>query len=482
MRLRAEKGRGERVSVARVVVIGAGVAGLAAAAALRRRHPEREVVVLDAAMRAGGLVESEHLAGGFLLEHGADGFLTTKPDGLAAVRAAGLADDIALGIGSRRSFVAGADGLVPIPPVLGALGPREVLAFLRSPLLSPAGKVRAALEPLVRARRDDEDESVAEFATRRFGHELAGAVLDPLIGGIYGGDTRRLSVTACLPRLRELERAHGSVALGLQRSIRARRRRAARGEPPLPPLVTLRRGMGSLPVAMARGLDVRVGVGATALARAGAGFRVVTSHGDLDAAAVVVATPAWRAAPLFARLAPDLAGELAAVPHKAFDCVTLAWARRDVPHALDGTGWVRAAGDARPTLACTWASEKWPERAPRGFVLLRSVLALPGAGDDELVAAACRDLRDLVGVTAVPSFAVVRRLARATPIYELGHVARVARMERLVAELGAAALAGNAYHGVGIPDCVASGEIAASSVLAALAHGGTPPRRRATGA
>jgi oxygen-dependent protoporphyrinogen oxidase len=302
-------------------------------------------------------------------------------------------------------------------------------------------------------------------------------VLDPLIGGIYGGDTRRLSVAACLPRLRTLERAYGSVTLGMRHAMRVRRRRAAAGDALWPPLVTLRRGMGSLPAAMARGLDVRLGTAVTALTRTGGGFRLAMEGCGLDAAAVVVATPAWRAARIVADVAPDLADALAAVPHKAVDCVTLIWERRDVPHPLAGTGWVRAADDARPTLACTWASEKWPDRAPHGFVLLRSVVALPDADDGALVAAAVRDIRDLLGVTAAPCFAVVRRLARATPIYELGHAARVAAMERLARELGPLALAGNAYHGVGIPDCIASGEAAAGRVLDALAPGA--PRRLA---
>jgi oxygen-dependent protoporphyrinogen oxidase len=353
-----------------------------------------------------------------------------------------------------------------------------VWSFLRSPLLSWAGKLRAACEGLVRARRDAGDESVGSFATRRFGSELAAAVFDPLIAGIYGADTGRLSAQACLPRLCDFERRHGSVTVGMQRAIRARRRRAGAGEVVLPPVVTLRRGMGSLPEALARGLDVTFGVTVDRLVRYGDGFRVETTSGPLDCDGVVLAAPAWRTPRLVETLEPDLAADLAAVPHKALDCVTLAWPRRDVPHALDGTGWVRAAGDSRPTLACTWASRKWPERAPAGFVLMRSVLALPGGTDDDLVAAACADLHDLVGVTAGPSFALVRRLPRATPIYEVGHASRVARMHGRARALGALALAGNAYQGVGVPDCVASGAAAARAILAALGGRGTLRARR----
>jgi len=455
----------------RIVVVGAGVAGLSTATNLRRLAPEIEVVVLEAQARVGGLVETERTAAGFLMEHGADSLVTTKPRGLAAVRAAGLGGDIVAGAGSRRSYVAGRDGLVPIPPILGALGPSAVWAFLKSPLLSRAGKARAALEPLVPPRREGDDESVSAFAIRRFGRELTGALLDPLIGGIYGADTSRLSVDACLPRFREFEREHGSVTLGMQRAMRARRRRAAAGEVMLPPVVTLRHGMGSFPDALARDLEVTFGVTVERITRAGRGFRNETASGAIACDGVVLATPAWRIPAIVEAIAPDLAADLATVAHKAFDCVTLAWQSRDVPQALDGTGWVRAVGDARPTLACTWSSQKWPERAPPGFVLMRSVLSLSAGDEGDLVAAARADLRDLLGITAGPAFAVVRRLPRATPIYEVGHGKLVARIVARAAELGAFALAGNAYSGVGVPDCVASAEDAARAVLAALVLG-----------
>jgi oxygen-dependent protoporphyrinogen oxidase len=460
------------VTARRVVVVGAGVAGLSAARAIRRLAPEVDVVVVEAQQRVGGLVETERSAGGFLMEHGADCLVTTKPRGLAAVRAVGLGDEIVVGTGARRSYVAGPSGLVPIPPVFGPLGPGAVWAFLMSPLLSPAGKARAALEVLVRARRETDDESVSDFAVRRFGHELAGAVLDPLIGGIYGADTSRLSVDACLPRLRDFEREHGSVTLGMQRALRARRRRVRAGAVVLPPVVTLRHGMGSLPAALARDLAVRFGVAVERITRAGSGFRLATTNGTLECEGVVLATPAWRIPGMIETLAPDLAADLASVAHKAIDCITFAWPRCDVPQRLAGTGWVRAAGDARATLACTWSSEKWPERAPSEFVLMRSVLALPTATEGDLVAAALGDLRDVLGIRASPAFVRVRRLPRATPIYAVGHSRLATRLAARAAELGAFALAGNAYQGVGIPDCVASGEEAAQMVLTTLGAAG----------
>ncbi len=461
------------MSAPRIVVVGAGIAGLAAARALRRTAPGAEVVVVEASARVGGLIETERTPDGFVLEHGADALLTTKPHGLAAVRALGLEREIAFGKGARRTYVARGDALVPLPPIFGPLGPAAAWALLRSPLLSFAGKARAALEPLVPRRRSDDDESLADFAVRRFGAGFADAVLAPLLGGIYGAETHRLSARACVPRLCALERTHGSVVLGMQRAMRARRRQSRAGAPVLPPVVTLRRGMASLPETAARGLGVTLGCAVSGLTRAGRGFRLATTQGTLTCDGLVLATPAWGLPALVADVAPDLAADLARIAHKRLDLVTLAYRRREIPHPLDGTGWVRAAGDPRATAACTWASEKWPERAPAGWVLLRSVLAAPELDDAALVAAACGDLADLLRVRAAPALVRVRRLPRATPIYALGHDALVARIAAHGAELGAVALAGNAYRGVGIPDCVASGEHAAATVLAALAAAGS---------
>lgn len=456
------------MSAPRIVVVGAGIAGLAAARALRRSAPAADVVVLEASPRVGGLIETERTTDGFVLEHGADCLLTTKPHGLAAVRALGLEREIAYGKGERRTYVARGAALVPMPPILGPLGPAATWAFLRSPLLSFAGKLRAIVEPLVPRRSSGDDESLAGFAARRFGPELASAVLEPLLAGIYGAETHRLSAHACVPRLCELERMHRSVVFGMQKALRTRRRNRAAGALVLPPVVTLRRGMESLPATAARGLGVELGVAASGLVHAGRGFRLATTHGALACDGVVLATPAWRLPALVESVAPDLAADLARVAHKRLDVVTLAYRRSDVPHPLDGTGWVRATGDPRATAACTWASEKWPERAPAGWVLLRSVLTAPDLDDAALVASARDDLADLLGVKAAPALVRTRRLPRATPIYALGHPELVARIAARAAELGAVALAGNTYGGVGIPDCVASGERAAAAVLAAL--------------
>jgi oxygen-dependent protoporphyrinogen oxidase len=463
-----------------LVIVGAGVAGLAAAAAVRRDAPAAEVVVLEARGRVGGLVETERTCEGFVVEYGADCLVTAKPWGTAAVQAVGLGDAIVAGTGRRRSYLATRDGLIAMPEIFAGPSPATVLALLRTPLLTLGGKARMGLEPFIPRRRSAGDESVLAFVTRRFGRELADALVAPLVGGVYGGDPSRLSAAACLPRLREFEHEHGSVTRGLQRAIRARRRHARAGRLVLPPTVSLRDGMSSLPEALARALGERVklGIAVERVTPLPAGrFRIDTPRGPITCDGVIVAAPAWQVPVLLERVSKDVAAGLGGVAHKALDCVTLAWPREEVPHALDGTGWVRGREDERATMACTWSSRKWPGRAPDGFVLTRSVLTLPDADEHELIAAACEDLRDLVGVSAPPRLTRIRRIARATPIYEVGHRERMAILAAQAADLGALALAGNAHGGVGLPDCIASGEGAARAVLAAVSgskHGRAP--------
>jgi oxygen-dependent protoporphyrinogen oxidase len=459
------------VTAKRVVVVGAGIAGLAAAAAVRRDAPAVDLLVLEAAGRAGGLVETERTAAGLVLEHGADCLVTATAAGVAAVQAAGLAEAIIVRAGPRRSYLATREGLVPMPDILAGVTPSAILSVLRSPLVTFAGKARLGIEPLVPRRRQTDDESVRAFVTRRYGREVARTLVEPLIAGIHGGDPSRLSADACLPRLRALEREHGSLTLGVQRAIRRRRRSAHAGEPVLPPIVSLRDGMASLPQAIGRTLGARLTLGAAAgriVHRGARHFRVDTSQGTLTCDGVIVATPAWQAPALLEALSPDVAAGLASIAHKALDCVTLAWPRGDVPHPLDGTGWVRAAGDARRTMACTWSSRKWPGRAPHGLVLMRSVLSLPDAEEHDLVGVACAELADLVGVATPPRLVRVRRLRRATPIYQLGHLDRMSRLAAQLADRGAIAMAGNAHAGIGVADCIASGEAAARAVLAAV--------------
>jgi protoporphyrinogen/coproporphyrinogen III oxidase len=271
---------------------------------------------------------------------------------------------------------------------------------------------------------------------------------------------------AALPRLLELERIHGSVALGLATGAMT-----PAGAPALPPLVSFREGMGALPLALAaRAGRIRTGTSVQGISRGPhQRWQVWLAGGDvLDADAVILAAPAWASAAMLEGLDPDLAARLGAIDHGRATSVTMAFARADVPDPLAGTGFVVPAREDRALAACTWSSRKFPGRAPDDVALLRCFAADHDAPDADLIAAVQGDLRDLLGIEAEPTLVRVRRLSRGLPRYEVGHLGRIAALEERVAALGAVALAGNAYRGLGVIDCLASGERAAHQVLAAL--------------
>lgn len=450
------------MSAPRLAVIGAGVSGLSAARAAVGRA---EVTVLEASARAGGLVHTER-AHGLLVEHGPDCLATGKPAGLRAVRELGLENEIVHAL-ERRSYVLSEGALHPLPAGLLAMSPDAGLELLRSPLLSPGAKARMLLEPLIPRGPDRSDESVGEFFERRLGREVVDRVVDPLLGGIYGADAWRLSLRAVLPALAETGRTHRSLASRLARRASPSAGKGGAG------IVSLRSGMGALPEALAAELAGRVRTRAEvrAVERTARGFRIRSQDGArMEVDAVVVATPPWRAAELLEGIDPDLAAHLDRIRPARLDAVTLAWPREAVRCPLVGTGFVVAADEPRRLRACTWTSQKWPSRAPDGVALLRAFLRDgAGASDDEMVGVARAELREVLGIEAAPLFVRVTRRERALPIYEVGHPGRVAAIEARVAAHGALALAGNAYRGLGIPDCIASGEAAAEAALAACA-------------
>ena len=453
----------------RFVVVGAGIAGLAAARALQQGAPDAEIVVLERDTRIGGLVETEHTPEGFLLEHGPDSLLAGKPAGLRAIAENGLSDEVqAPPSGVRQSYVARAGTLFPLPPGLIS-GNASVSAMMLAPLFSLQGRARMALEPLMPRRREESDESVADFFERRFGREMVERLIDPVFRGVYSTPTERLSLRAVMPHLALLERKHGSLARAMSR----RASLSGSGTSAAPSAVTLRSGMASLPAALARSLKdaIRRGVSATHLERTPRGISIALGeHGKLEADGVVLATPAPTAARLLAELDPELSEAIAAIRLGRLDTVTFGFRRDEVPHTLDGTGFVVDGAQRRALTACTWSSSKWEGRAPEGHALLRCFLAAPDASDAELIEAAQVDLLALMGIEARPTLVRVRRRAEALPRYEVGHLERTAAILSRAREHQHLALAGNAYGGMGLPDCIESGLAAAAQLLTREQH------------
>lgn len=464
-----------------MVVIGGGVAGLAAAHRLGELARERglglEVTLVEARDRLGGVVVTER-AGGFLVEGGPDSLVADRPWALALVERLGLGPRLCgTDPRHRRTFLVRHGRLHPLPEGFVLLAPTRWGPWVRSPLLSWRGKARMALDLVLPRGPEAGDESLARFVRRRFGREALERLAGPLVAGVYAADPEGLSLEATFPRFRELERAHRSVILGLRRVASARERADAAGAR-WGLFVTLAGGLGELVDALAAGLGperVRLGWPAGAVGRDGAGYRVHGPGGaDLAADGVVVAVPAPAAAVLLRPLDGELAAALAAIRYASAVVVALGYPRAAIRHPLDGFGAIVPPGEGRVIRGVTFASVKYPGRAPEGFVLLRAYLGGPeaeawlGTADEALAAVAHTELAALLGIEGAPVLVRVVRHPAAQPQYEVGHLARVGAIEAALARHPGLALAGAAYRGLGLAEAVRSGEAAAARVLEAL--------------
>jgi oxygen-dependent protoporphyrinogen oxidase len=467
------------------IVVGGGLSGLSAA----HRFVELGAapLVLEGSDRCGGWLGTVE-RDGFVIETGPDSILSEKRAALRLAGRLGLTDEIVSTHDAHRgAYVVHRGRLERVPEGFSLMAPTRLDAWMRSPIADPPGRLRAALEPLLPAR-PRQDESLASFVQRRFGREVLDRLAQPLVGGIYGGDPRRLSLRATMPRFVELERSEGSVLRGLRDVSRRRQEQAASGAR-YGLFVAFRRGMQQLVDALVAGAgEVWTRSPIVGLERDGRLWRVHRGDGHVETSErVVLALPAWASAELLRPHAPRLSALLDGIPHGSAATVTYAWPREAIPHPLDAFGFVVPKVERRSVLASTFSSVKWPGRAPEGQALLRVFLGGHGnqdrvdLPDEALEATGRRELRRLIGVTAAPSFALVRRYRRAMPQYVLGHRERVAAIEAEEAMLEGLALATNALKGVGIPDSIARAEAVAEGLLsgavAAAAEEARPPER-----
>lgn len=479
-----------------MAVVGGGIAGLAAAHHLAELGAERrlgvDVTLLEARARPGGIIGTEHV-GGYLIEAGPDSFLTEKSWALALCDRLGLTDRLIRTRETfRRTFVVHGGRLHPLPDGFMLFAPSRLAPVLRSPLFSWRGKARMAADLFLPRGPALSDESLAAFVTRRLGREVLERVAQPMIAGIYSADPETLSLAATMPRFLEMERRYRSVIWGLRRSRATGGTGAAaggeaggRGSGPRWSLFAAPAdGTEALIAALAARLPVgaiRLGRRVISLERAGGlpgpgpgPYRLGLADGSSVAAdGVILATEAHQAARLVAGLDHGLSSLLEAIPYASSAAVTLAYRREELSHPLDGFGFVVPQIERRPALACTFSSVKFPGRAPEGRVLLRVFLggvtepAVLDRDDASLAALATGEVGALLGSASVPHLMRVHRHQAAMPIYLVGHLDRVMAIESRLVRHTALVLAGAAYRGVGIPDCIHSGEEAAERVLAA---------------
>ena len=465
----------------RIVVVGGGIAGLAAAHRLvelaRDEGRALDLVLLEAADRLGGTIRTQRVDG-FLLDAGPDSFISEKPWALA------LAERIGLGARLRRTddrlrrtYVVRGGRLRPLPEGFLLLAPTRAWPVLVSSVFSWRGKLRLGLDLILPRRRAVGDESLGSFVRRRLGREALERVAQPLVGGIYSADPDRLSLAATMPRFLALEREHRSLILGLRRTARGGEAAGASGAR-WSLFVTLAGGMEELVAALAARLPAgatRLSTPVTAIALAPTGWRVEPGDGSpLHADGVVLAGPAPAMAALVSGADRPLAGLLGGIACASSATVALAYPRAAIRHPLDGFGFVVPRVEGRAILACTFSSVKYPGRAPDGFALLRVFVGgamqagLLAREDRALLQLAHDDVASLLGITGDPVLSRVWRHPGTMPQYDVGHLDRVAAIESRLETLPGLALAGGAYRGVGIADCVRSGEAAAERLSSSL--------------
>ncbi|MEK6769295.1 MAG: protoporphyrinogen oxidase [Gemmatimonadota bacterium] len=459
-------------SRAPVVVVGGGITGLAAAHRLAEVLGPDAVLLLEGAPRLGGKISTEQVEG-FVIEGGPDCFLASKPAGVELCLRLGLAERLrGTDPRYRRSYVKRGGRLHELPDGITGLVPSRIGPLLTTPLLSLRGRARAALEILVPPRRDGADESIAEFARRRFGAEAYAWLIEPLLGGIFAGDGEALSLAATFPQLRDAEWTHGAIL----RLMLRQRLKGGNGAKPLG-FVTPERGLAELVAALEERLAGRTRTGATvtAVRRLADEWRVELADGtSLAARAVIVAAPAFTAADLLAQTDPPLAAELRGIPFVSTATVSVAFSRAAIRRPLPGYGYVSPRAEGGSIVACTWTSNKFPARVPEDGVLLRFFVGRAGredivaAGDHALKALVRTELAAVHGITAEPALWRIYRWPKGMPQYTVGHRERLARIEQRVSTMPGLALAGASYRGVGIPDCIASGWAAADAVAVQL--------------
>ncbi|HUU85045.1 MAG TPA: protoporphyrinogen oxidase [Phycisphaerae bacterium] len=471
----------------RIVVIGGGVSGLAAAHRLIERRGEEnlplEVVVLEAGDTPGGSIRTTR-RDGFLLEAGPDSFITEKPWGLALCRRLGLSDSIIRTNDQHRlTFIIRRGRMYALPDGFLMLAPTKMWPFVFSGLFSLRGKMRMALDLLLPRGNLDDDESLASFVTRRLGREALERAAQPLVSGIYTADPVNLSLQATMPRFLEMERKYRSLirAMRVAGKMRAKAGRTEAGAR-YSMFVTLADGMDTLVNAIVAriGADaVRTGHQVTRLSRNDHGrpWSVhVADREPISADGVILAAPAYSLAQMTADLAADLSAMFGCIRYASSATLNLAYRREQIGHPLNGFGFVVPHIERRTIIASTFSHVKFAGRAPEGMALLRAFIGgalnedIYALDDDELRRTATAELTDLLSIRGEPAFTVLNRWPQSMPQYAVGHLDHVARITDRLSRLPPVGVAGNAFGGVGIPDCVRSGEGAADTVLNALGH------------
>jgi protoporphyrinogen/coproporphyrinogen III oxidase len=456
----------------KVVIIGGGISGLSAAYYLAKEGAT--CTILESRPRLGGVIQTEHVEG-CTIEAGPDSFLSAKPAALELIRDLGLGDQV---IGSndhvRKTYVRKGGRLIALPDGLMMMVPTKILPLVTTRLLSWSTKIRMGLELFRSPKAKAGDESVAEFIEEHYGAEAVDYLAEPLLSGIYGGSPSQLSVTSVLPRFVDLAKQYGSLTRGVLAQRAKAKARSAAGAQPEPLFRTLKGGLGQIVQGISdsiRGkVETRQGR-AQAVETGGQGFRIRMEGDWMDADQLVVACEAHSASKLLAGVDGRLAELLGTVPYSSSMTVALGFNAADFRRPPDGFGFLVPKKERRRLVACTWVGTKFSHRVPQGTILARCFLggtedpAILQEPDETILSTVMSELQEIAGFRAQPRFSRIFRWPSSMAQFTVGHPQRVAEIEARAAAIPGLHLAGNAYRGIGIPDCVRMGRLAAGQIL-----------------
>jgi oxygen-dependent protoporphyrinogen oxidase len=457
----------------KVAIIGGGISGLAAAYFLQEHGgKELEISLFEEKPRLGGVIETEN-RNGLILEGGPDCFLSKKPWARDLCKRAGLSDSlISTREGHRRSFIFRKGRLLPVPAGFYLMAPRKLRTLVRTPLLSWAGKLRAALDLFIPSG-GGKDESLAHFMKRRLGREAFENIGQPMVGGIYGGDPEKLSLQATLPQFREMERRYGSIIRGLGHEAHQSHETAS--GPRYSLFLSLKQGMEELVRALTKelsGLKIYTACPVKWIQPAQAKWELYTEDGrTFDFDALLFAVPSYAAAKCVKTFAPSLADALESIRYESMATVNLLYRRTDIPESFTGMGFVVPKIENSQLSACTYSSLKFEGRAPEEYALLRAFVG--GAlyqdsfqlDDKAMEQMVQEELERILGLKARPLLVSIRRFPQSMPQYHVGHLEKVTMIRNLASEHAGLFFTGNAFEGIGIPDCIAQAEQRAQEIL-----------------
>jgi oxygen-dependent protoporphyrinogen oxidase len=446
-----------------VVIVGGGIAGLSAAYELQKIGIPH--LLIERRPRLGGVIETRTWEG-CVLECGPDSFISQKPEAMALIKELGMEAEV---IGSndkdRVTYIQRDKKLVRLPEGTTMFVPTNPTAMLASPIVSWGTKIKMGLE-LLRRPSQHGDRSVADFVVDHFGQETLDYLAEPLLSGVYGGDPKKLSIASVMPRFVEMERTKGSLGRALMKS----KAPAANGGAPAPLFRTLKRGLGSLVGKLSGYANVIHGNVECLQQKPEGGFRVKVDNTWIEAAHVILACPAWAAAELLGTIDGVLARGLEQIPYTSSAIVTLIYNDREFDGTRAGTGFLIPKVERQKMMACTFVGTKFPNRVASGMLALRCFFGSVGnetvleESDDSLISTAGEELLRIIGLTAEPVYTSVSRWSRAMAQYTVGHGERMKEIQARAAAIGGLQLAGNAYSGIGIPDCIRTGREAAKKI------------------